>query len=210
MAAQHYSDVYRRRFWSICRHFVVWLYLSALELDQIDGDVLQRFLDHDSACTHPRFYARPGVFSGTPSVASQLALFGRFLIDRGAVADWHDPLPNAHGNVHLDAFLDWLRHHRGLREATIGDNERFLRTLLPLRGERSDSWDAAFRSVMLTRGGSVSPSSSGTSPLRCGRTCDSWRRRGCAARGWRERSRRSGASRRRNCLGIPRKRASRR
>ena len=158
MAAQHYSDVSRRRFRSICRHFIVWLYLSVLELHQIHGDVLQRFLGHDCACTHPRFSARPSVSSGTPLVASQLALFGRFLIDRGASADWHGPLPNAHGNVHLDAFLDWLHRHRGLREATIGNYERFLRTLLPLLGERPDSRDAAsVRSVMQTRGDSVSP-----------------------------------------------------
>ena len=158
LAAQLCSAVYMRRFRSICRHFMVWLYLSDLELREIDGAVLQRFLDHECACTHPRFYAWPAVFAGTPAAASQLARFGRFLVDRGVVADWHDPAPNGHGKVQLDDYLDWLRRHRGLREATLFNYERFLRGLLPQLGDSPDSYDAAsVRAVILTRARSLSP-----------------------------------------------------
>ena len=34
----------------IARHLIVWLYRSDLVLAEIDGSVLQRFLDHDCAC----------------------------------------------------------------------------------------------------------------------------------------------------------------
>ena len=152
LTAHGYRAATIRRYQTCCRHFIVWLYLSALTPAGIDGDVLQRFLDHRCACAHPQFLARPSRFSAHRSAEAMLARFASFLIDRGVVADWRDPVAQANRGTHVDAFLGWLRQHRGVRETTLGNYERFLRVLLPLLGDSPASYDAAsIRTAMLHR-----------------------------------------------------------
>ncbi len=123
-----------------------------MALAEIDGGVLQRFLDHDCACANPQFFSRPGAFSGSRAVAGTLARFASFLVDRGVVADWRDPEPNANRGAHVDAFLSWLRQHRGLRDTTLRSYERTLRALLRLLGDSPDTYDAAsIRTAILDR-----------------------------------------------------------
>ena len=90
-----------------------------MALAEIDGGVLRRFLDHPCACEHPQFYGRPPAFSGGRRGEARLAQWAGFLIDRGQVADWRDPVPNENRGARLDAFLGWLRQHRGVRDTTL-------------------------------------------------------------------------------------------
>ena len=108
LTAQGYSAATIRTYQAFCRHFIVWLYLSDLAPAEIDGGVLQRFLEHDCACAHPQFF-RCSKFSGSRYVAARLATLASFLVDRGVVAGWRDPLPSANRGTHVDAFLGWLR-----------------------------------------------------------------------------------------------------
>ena len=53
---------------------------------------------------------------------------------------------------HLDAFMHWLRRHRGLRDTTIERYEGRVRTLLPVLGDDPGAYDAArVRSTILDR-----------------------------------------------------------
>ncbi len=146
-----------RSYRTLCRHFIVWLYRSNLELAEFDRDVLQRFLDHDCACAHPHFFARPNAFSGNRDAEARLARFASFLVERGVVADWRDPVPGASRGVHVDAFLGWLRRHRGVRDITLRNYDRCLRGLLLLLGDSPGTYDAAsIRTAFLNRAESYS------------------------------------------------------
>ena len=152
LTARGYGESAMRNYQACCRHFIVWLYLSDLALAEIDSGVLRRFLDHDCACAHPQFFGRPGAFSGSRDTAARLARFASFLVDRGVAADWRDPAPSANRDSHVDAFLSWLRQHRGVRETTLRNYERFLRALLPLLGDSPSTYDAtSIRTAILDR-----------------------------------------------------------
>ena len=143
LTVQGYSASTIRKYRSCCRHYIVWLYLSDLAPTGIDAAVLRRFLDHDCTCTHPQFYTRSGGFSGSVDAATMLTKFTDFLVQRGVTADQGDRVSNGNRDVHLDAFLDWLRRHRGLRDATRSNYQRSLRSLLPRLGDSPGAYDAA-------------------------------------------------------------------
>lgn len=160
LTTQGYRESRIRLYRSSCRHFVVWLFRSDLTLNDIDGGVLQQFLDHDCACAHPQFFNRPGSFSGSCAVKTTVARFASFLVERGVVADWRGPEPNANVGAHAGAFLSWLRQHRGLRETTLRGYERALQALLRLLGDSPDTYSAAsIRTAILDRAQSRSRSS---------------------------------------------------
>ena len=160
LTAQGYQEATVRDVRNSCRHLIVWLYRSDLALAEIDGGVLQRFLDHDCACQHPQFFGRANAFSGSRKVKAILARFARFPVNRGVVADWRDPVPEASSGPQLDALLGWLRQHRGARETTLRAYARSLRVLLPRLGDDPGTYDAvSIRTAMLDRAqyGSGSP-----------------------------------------------------
>ena len=158
LTAQGYRASTVRTYQPRCRHFIVWLYLAGLELAEIDDSVLQRFLDHDCACAQPQFLSRPRAFSQSRHKAAKLEAFVGFLVERGVVADWRTPAPRANPGAYAEDFLAWLRQHRGVREATLGNYSRALGTLLPLLGEDPAAYDAAaIRTVLLDRAQSCSP-----------------------------------------------------
>ena len=152
LTAQGYRASTRHAYAARCRHLIVWLYLQDLALAEFDGGVLQRFVDHDCACEHPHFYSRPPAFSGGHKNQGPLAQFARFLIDQGETADWQDAVRPGHRTALLDAYLDWLSRHRGLRETTLTRYDCSLRALLPSLGEDPATYSAAsIREVMLLR-----------------------------------------------------------
>ena len=61
LSGQGYSGSTMLEFRRSCRHFIVWLYLSDLALDQIDDGVVQSFLGHDCACACPHFFTAMSV-----------------------------------------------------------------------------------------------------------------------------------------------------
>ena len=83
------------------------------------------------------------------------------------VADWRDPLPKASGGAHTDAFLRWLRQHRGVRDTTLKAYRQSLQALLPLLGDAPGAYDAAsIRAVILGRAQSGSRNTAEGSALR--------------------------------------------
>ena len=137
---------------NLCRHFIVWLYLSDIPLAATDEHVQRRFLAHDCACVHPGFLDRPVGFAGSDSSGSMLRLFVAFLVDRNVIPAPKVPQPHAEGGEHVDAFLHWLRQHRGLRDTSIKQYKQIIRTLLPALGDDPGAYDAArVRNTILNR-----------------------------------------------------------
>ncbi len=137
---------------NLCRHFIVWLYLSDIPPAATDKRVRRRFLAHDCACVHPGFLGRPTGFTGSDNSESMLRLFTAFLVDRAVIPAPKAPQSHAKHGEHLDAFLNWLRQHRGLRATTIEQYERHIHTLLPALGDDPGAYDAArVRNTILNR-----------------------------------------------------------
>ncbi len=167
LVAQGYREGTVRGVRSSCRHLVVWLYRSELALGEIEDRVLQRFLDHRCDCEHPGFFGRSSAFAGSRRTQAEIAKFASFLIDRDVVADWREPLPKASGGAHTDAFLRWLRQHRGVRDTTLKAYRQSLQALLPLLGDAPGAYDAAsIRAVILGRAQSGSRNTAEGSALR--------------------------------------------
>ncbi|MCY4138556.1 MAG: hypothetical protein OXF56_09860, partial [Rhodobacteraceae bacterium] len=137
---------------ALCRHFIVWLYLSDIPLAATDERIRNRFLAHDCTCVHPGFLDRPSRFAGSDSSGSILRLFAAFLVDRSVIPAPKVPQSHVEHGEHLDAFLHWLRQHRGLRDTSIEHYERRVRTLLPGLGDAPGAYDAArVRNTILGR-----------------------------------------------------------
>ncbi len=137
---------------NLCRHFIVWLHLSDIPLAASDERVRSRFLAHDCTCVHPGFLDRPVRFAGSRNSRSMLRLLAAFLADRDIIPAPRVSPSRAECWEHLDAFLHWLRQHRGLRDTTIERYEGHVRMLLPALGDDPGAYDAArVRGTILDR-----------------------------------------------------------
>ena len=138
---------------SLCRHFIVWLYLSDIPLAATDEHVQRRFLAHDCVCVHPGFLdTRPRRFAGSDTSGSMLRLFVAFLVDRNVIPAPKVPQPDVEHGEHFGAFLHWLRQHRGLKDTSVENCERRVRALLPALGGDPGAYDAArVRNAILNR-----------------------------------------------------------
>ena len=91
-----------------------------------------------------------------------LRLFAAFLVDRNVIPAPKIPQSNVECWEHLDAFLHWLRQHRGLRDRTIEHYECHIRALLPALGDDPGAYDAArVRDTILGRLETVSRGQAG-------------------------------------------------
>ncbi len=138
---------------ALCRHFIVWLYLSDIPLAATDERIRNRFLAHDCTCVHPGFFdKRPCRFAGSAASGSTLRLFAAFLVDRNVIPAPNVPQRHMERWEHLDAFLHWLRQHRGLRDTSVKQYERHICALLPAFGDEPGAYDAArVRNTILDR-----------------------------------------------------------
>ena len=81
-----------------------------------------------------------------------LRLLAAFLADRNVIPAPKVPKRQAERWEHLDAFLHWLRRHRGLRDSSVEQYERRIRALLPALGDGPGAYDAArVRNTILDR-----------------------------------------------------------
>ena len=140
---------------SACRHFLVWLHGSRIPMAEIDGDVLDRFLDHDCLC--------PGSFRSLTERADPTCRYVRpiegfraFLVARGRIPDAFTVSENRPCEE-LGAFRVWLQRHRGASDATIREYVREIAALLPDLGGDAGRYDAALiRNALLRRFAEVS------------------------------------------------------
>ena len=152
LLAQGYLSSTVRAYRGKCRHFIVWLYLSGIPISTADGNVRNRFLDHDCACGRPIFFRKPGCFNASGRDGYRIGKFLDFLASEGVVeGKAHPPRPEK-PDGHLAAFLDWLRRHRGVGEQTLSNYRRFVSALLLDLGDDPGRYDAAMiRDALLRR-----------------------------------------------------------
>lgn len=142
LVKQGYSHSTTRRYSHACRHFVVWLYLADLTLDQIDNGVIQRFLDHDCTCACPHFLPPVKRFDRSSTTRAQVEQFADFLVRTGVIKCWREAITPPPCSDLVNGFLDWMRCHRGARESTICEYDRILhRKVLPVLGHDPTFYD---------------------------------------------------------------------
>ena len=141
------------RFEPLCRHYIVWLALSDIPLAAANERIRNHFLTHDRTCVHPRFLDnRPCGFAGSDISGTMLRLFATFLEERDVLPAPKVPQLHAERREHLNALLHWLRQHRGLRDKSIEQFGKRIRTLLPDLGDDPGAVDAAqVRNTILNR-----------------------------------------------------------
>ena len=124
------------------RHFCYWLNQADVGVAQIDDGVIDRFARHKCRCPGERA-------SDTLSTAfvGMIRKFVRFLEESQVVNRAARPT----GDGRIQAYLDWLRQHRGLSELTIEARRKLMNQLLPLLGPDPRAYDAAgVRSIILS------------------------------------------------------------
>ena len=93
---------------------LVWLDLSNIPLVATNEGTRNRFFAHDCTCVHPGFPdMRPRGSVGKDCPRSMLWLFCRVPGGQGCHPAPATPQPHERHGEHLDAFLRWLRQHRG-------------------------------------------------------------------------------------------------
>ena len=113
LSDQGYGDQSTHDHRQACRHLVVWLHLSNIELAYTDEDTVERFLGHECACSCPPF-RRTGRFDDSCRRRAKVRKFVDFLAGEGAVERRREVGPAPHSEL-ADGFLDWMRRHRGAR-----------------------------------------------------------------------------------------------
>ena len=142
LSDQGYSDSAMKDHRLLCRHLVVWLFLSGLELARIDEDAIRRFLGHDCASSCPHFRT-VGKRDGSCRHRAKVRKFVDFLASEGVLERRREVDPALRSEL-AEGFLDWMFRHRGARETTIHSYDRLLhRKLLPDLGGDPADWDAA-------------------------------------------------------------------
>ena len=124
------------------RHFCYWLNHSGIAVSQTDDHVIKRFAEHRCYCPG---YRASEILS--TAFAGMVRKFVGFLEESRIV---QRAVPSTcDGSV--QAYLDWLREHRGLSENTIAARRKLMNQLLPLLGPDCGSYDATgVRGVILS------------------------------------------------------------
>jgi len=123
------------------RHFCYWLNQSEITISQTDDNLIKRFGEHRCHCPGNR-----GAEILRPAFVGMVRKFVGFLEQSQVV---QRPAPTT-GDSRIQAYLDWLREHRGLADNTIEARRKLMNQLLPLLGPDPFVYDAAgVRSVIL-------------------------------------------------------------
>lgn len=131
---------------SAARHFAVWLANSSIAPSEINASIVEQFFHHRCQC--PR---RRAAHMSASSIG-RTHQFLRFLVENGVLPTSILPAtPSTEPtDERITEFLDWLRHHRGLAEATITGYNRELKVLLPALGPDPATYDVGLvRNVIL-------------------------------------------------------------
>ena len=126
---------------SACRHVLVWLHLSRLPMRRIDAEVLACFVEHDCVCPGP-FESLRNRLSGARYLYP-VERFSRILAARGLLLGAVSTTRNEAAGGGLEAFGEWLRRHRGTREATIVNYRRQVSVMRAQLGNDPGRYNAA-------------------------------------------------------------------
>lgn len=118
------------------RHFAEWLRRSDIVLGDVDDGVIARFARHRCKCSGIRQHHHLSA-----KYVRRVRRFVGFLIARGVAKA---TAPNISGavNERVAEFQDWLRHHRGISERTVGRHGRMVMRLLGGLGDDPGTYDA--------------------------------------------------------------------
>ena len=103
---------------SACRHFLLWLHGSRIQIREIGTRTIENFVTHECFCKH--LFRSPKLpTAGVDSrYKTHLGLFIRFLVERGEIPGTaHHPGSDRHAE--FEDYRAWLRQHRGIAERTI-------------------------------------------------------------------------------------------
>ena len=123
------------------RHFCYWLNQSYIAVAHIDDCVINRFAEHRCQC--------PGYRASDILSVAFVGMVRKFVgfLEQSQVVQ--RPAPTT-GDSRIQAYLDWLREHRGLADNTIEARRKLMNQLLPLLGPDPFVYDAAgVRGVIL-------------------------------------------------------------
>lgn len=124
------------------RHFCYWLNQSEIAASQTDDAVIKRFAEHRCHCPG---YRRPELLSA--AFVGMVRKFVGFLQESGVV----QPAARSTCDSPVQAYVDWLREHRGLSEHTITGRRKLMKQILPLLGSDPRLYNAAgLRNVILS------------------------------------------------------------
>ena len=107
------------------RHFCYWLNQSYIAVAHIDDCVINRFAEHRCQC--------PGYRASDILSVAFVGMVRKFVgfLEQSQVVQ--RPAPTT-GDSRIQAYLDWLREHRGLADNTIEARRKLMNQLLPLLG----------------------------------------------------------------------------
>lgn len=125
------------------RHFCFWLNQSNIDVSSVDDGILEQFARHQCQCPGYRSSSCLGI-----RYIEAVRQFVGFLVHAGEI-----PLPISKGEIidtRILVYLEWLRRHRGLSEATIVTRRKVLCRLILALGPDPGDYDAALvRRVIL-------------------------------------------------------------
>lgn len=125
------------------RHFCYWLNQSDIAVARIDDSVIDRFAEHRCQC--------PGYRASEILSTAFIGMVRKFVsfLEQSQVV--HRPACTTGGDGRIQAYLDWLREHRGLSENTIEGRRKLMSQIVPLLGSDPRVYDAAgVRGVILS------------------------------------------------------------
>jgi site-specific recombinase XerD len=124
------------------RHFCYWLNQSEIAVSQTDDNVINRFAEHRCQC--------PGYRASEILSTAFIGMVRKFVgfLEESRVVH-RAARETCDGRI--QAYLDWLKDHRGLSELTIGVRRKQMKQLLPLLGPDARLYNAAgVRGVILS------------------------------------------------------------
>jgi integrase/recombinase XerD len=123
------------------RHFCYWLNQSDIVVAHVDDCVINRFAEHRCQC--------PGNRASNILSTAFVGMVRKFVGFLELSQVIQRPAPTT-GDSRIQAYLDWLREHRGLADNTIEARRKLMNQLLPLLGPDPFVYDAAgVRGVIL-------------------------------------------------------------
>lgn len=138
MATLRYAEDLAQSYRSEAEHFAAWMRVERLTWADLGADQVEQYAHHECRCPVYRKRGRL-VGSGTTRRRRGARRFVEFLRDRRALATIE---PTTSAEPRTNAYLGWLKQHRGASEETIRRYRGEIERLMPILGEPSQ-WDAA-------------------------------------------------------------------
>ena len=145
--AQSYAPNTIEGYRGSCRHFICWLHLSRIPVNELDERTVAGFIDHDCICPGSGFRRGAKEARNRPL----LERFVRFLLARSGIDSDVFAGGERAAEDDLTAFRIWLRRSRGIGESTIDCHIREIAATLPSLGADPKQYDAACIKVFAMR-----------------------------------------------------------